>query len=55
VISTALYFGYNVRGGPSEVGAATARSMAVNIIAVTLISMFGTLIFWGANPRIPFG
>jgi phospholipid/cholesterol/gamma-HCH transport system permease protein len=55
VISTALYFGYNVRGGPAEVGAATAKSMGVNIIAVTLISMFGTLIFWGANPRIPFG
>jgi phospholipid/cholesterol/gamma-HCH transport system permease protein len=55
VIATALYYGYTVRGGPSEVGIATARSMAVNIIAVTAISMFGTLIFWGANPRIPFG
>ena len=55
VISTAVYFGYKVRGGPIEVGAATARSMAVNIIGVTLISMVGTLIFWGANPRIPIG
>ena len=55
VISTAVYFGYNVRGGPIEVGIATARSMAVNIIGVTLISMVGTLIFWGANPRIPIG
>jgi phospholipid/cholesterol/gamma-HCH transport system permease protein len=55
VISTALYFGYKVRGGPIEVGTATARSMAVNIIGVTLISMVGTLIFWGSNPRIPVG
>ena len=55
VISTAVYFGYKVRGGPIEVGTATARSMAVNIIGVTLISMVGTLIFWGANPRIPIG
>jgi len=55
VIATAVYYGYNVRGGPEEVGTATARSMAVNIMAVTLISMFGTLVFWGANPRIPFG
>ena len=55
VISTATYFGYRVRGGPIEVGTATARSMAVNIIGVTLISMIGTLIFWGANPRIPIG
>ena len=55
VISVALYFGFKVRGGPVEVGVATARSMAVNIIGVTLISMVGTLIFWGANPRIPIG
>jgi phospholipid/cholesterol/gamma-HCH transport system permease protein len=55
VITIALFFGYTVRGGPTEVGVATARSMAVNIIGVTFISMFGTLIFWGANPRIPFG
>ena len=55
VMSTALYFGYKVRGGAIEVGVATARSMAVNIIGVTLISMVGTLIFWGANPRIPVG
>ena len=55
VICTSLYFGYHVRGGPIEVGTATARSMGVNIIGVTLISMVGTLIFWGANPRIPVG
>jgi phospholipid/cholesterol/gamma-HCH transport system permease protein len=55
VICTAVFYGYTVRGGPSEVGVATARSMAVNIMAVTLISMAGTLVFWGANPRIPFG
>ena len=55
VITTALFFGYTVRGGPVEVGKATARSMAVNIIGVTVISMVGTLIFWGANPRIPVG
>ncbi len=55
VITTALFFGYTARGGPIEVGRATARSMAVNIIGVTFISMVGTLIFWGANPRIPIG
>jgi phospholipid/cholesterol/gamma-HCH transport system permease protein len=55
VLSVALYFGYQVRGGPIEVGVATARSMVVNIIGITFISALGTLIFWGANPRIPFG
>jgi phospholipid/cholesterol/gamma-HCH transport system permease protein len=29
--------------------------MAISIVGVTLISMAGTLIFWGANPRIPIG
>jgi phospholipid/cholesterol/gamma-HCH transport system permease protein len=55
VVSVAAYYGYRVRGGPVEVGGAVARSMAVNIIGVTVISMIGTLIFWGANPRIPIG
>jgi phospholipid/cholesterol/gamma-HCH transport system permease protein len=55
VLGTCLYFGYHVRGGPIEVGVATARSMAVNIIGITMISALGTLLFWGANPRIPFG
>jgi phospholipid/cholesterol/gamma-HCH transport system permease protein len=55
VITVSLYFGYGVRGGPEDVGVATARSMAVNIVGVTVISMAGTLIFWGANPRLPLG
>ena len=55
VLTVALFFGYGVRGGPVEVGVATARSMAVNIVGVTFISMAGTLIFWGANPRLPLG
>ncbi len=55
VVTVSLYFGYGVRGGPEDVGVATARSMAVNIVGVTVISMAGTLIFWGANPRLPLG
>ena len=55
VVVVALSFGYGVRGGPVDVGRATARSMAVNIVGVTLISTVGTLLFWGANPRLPLG
>jgi phospholipid/cholesterol/gamma-HCH transport system permease protein len=55
VVVTALTFGYTVRGGPVDVGTATARSMAVNIVGVTLLSTVGTLVFWGANPRLPLG
>jgi phospholipid/cholesterol/gamma-HCH transport system permease protein len=56
VVLVALHQGYGLRSrGPVDVGVATARSMAISIVGVTLISMAGTLIFWGANPRIPIG
>jgi phospholipid/cholesterol/gamma-HCH transport system permease protein len=29
--------------------------MVVNIIAVHIIGMLGSLVFWGANPRAPIG
>jgi phospholipid/cholesterol/gamma-HCH transport system permease protein len=53
VIVTALYFGYRVRGGPVEVGTATAQSMAVNLILVTVLNMIMTFVFWGFNPNLP--
>jgi phospholipid/cholesterol/gamma-HCH transport system permease protein len=53
VIITALFFGYRVRGGPVEVGTATAQSMAVNLILVTVLNMIMTFIFWGFNPNLP--
>lgn len=53
VILTALYFGYRVRGGPVEVGVATARSMAVNLMVVTILNMLMTFVFWGFNPNLP--
>jgi phospholipid/cholesterol/gamma-HCH transport system permease protein len=56
VVLVALHQGYALRArGPVDVGTATARSMAISIVGVTMISMAGTLIFWGANPRIPIG
>jgi len=56
VVLVALQQGYGLRArSPVDVGIATARSMAISIVGVTLISMVGTLIFWGANPRIPIG
>ena len=53
VIITALYFGYRVRGGPVEVGVATARSMAVNLMLVTVLNMLMTFVFWGFDPGLP--
>jgi phospholipid/cholesterol/gamma-HCH transport system permease protein len=53
VIATALYYGYRVSGGPVEVGEAVARSMAVNLLTVTVLNMILTFIFWGFNPNLP--
>jgi len=53
VIISALYYGYRVRGGPVEVGVATARSMALNLVLVTVLNMVLTFIFWGFNPNLP--
>ena len=55
IVLVGCYYGYTARGGPVGVGTATAKSMVVNIIAVHIIGMLGSLIFWGANPRAPIG
>jgi phospholipid/cholesterol/gamma-HCH transport system permease protein len=47
--------GYNASGGPVGVGEATAKSMVLNLVLVTLIGMLGTQVFWGTNPRAPIG
>ncbi len=53
VIGVALYHGYRVRGGPVEVGLATARAMSVNLILVVVLNMTMTFLFWGFDPRLP--
>jgi phospholipid/cholesterol/gamma-HCH transport system permease protein len=53
VIATALYYGYRVSGGPVEVGEAVARSMAVNLLTVTVLNMILTFVFWGFNQNLP--
>jgi phospholipid/cholesterol/gamma-HCH transport system permease protein len=55
IVIVGCYYGYNASGGPVGVGTATAKSMVVNIVAVHLIGMLGTQLFWGANPRAPIG
>ncbi len=34
-------------------GEATAQSMAVNLILVTVLNMVMTFIFWGFDPNLP--
>jgi phospholipid/cholesterol/gamma-HCH transport system permease protein len=55
IVLVGCYYGYTARGGPVGVGTATAKSMVLNLVFVTLIGMFGTQVFWGANPRAPIG
>jgi phospholipid/cholesterol/gamma-HCH transport system permease protein len=55
IVLVGCYYGYTASGGPVGVGAATAKSMVLNIVLVHLIGMTGTQLFWGANPRAPIG
>jgi phospholipid/cholesterol/gamma-HCH transport system permease protein len=55
IVLVCCYFGYNAGGGPVGVGAATAKSMAVNILGIHFIGLLGTQAFWGGNPRAPIG
>lgn len=50
-----LYYGYTAKNGPVGVGAATARSMVVNLVAIHVIGGALTAVFWGNTPRISFG
>jgi phospholipid/cholesterol/gamma-HCH transport system permease protein len=55
IVLVGCYYGFTASGGPVGVGKATAKSMVLNLVLVTLIGMLGTQIFWGANPRAPIG
>jgi phospholipid/cholesterol/gamma-HCH transport system permease protein len=55
IVLVGLYYGYTASGGPVGVGAATAKSMVLNTVAVHFLSMLGTMVFWGADPRAPIG
>jgi phospholipid/cholesterol/gamma-HCH transport system permease protein len=55
IVLVGLYYGYTASGGPVGVGTATAKSMVLNTIVVHFLSMLGTMVFWGANPRAPIG
>jgi phospholipid/cholesterol/gamma-HCH transport system permease protein len=55
IVLVGCYYGYKASGGPVGVGTATAKSVVLNLVLVNLIGMFGTQVFWGANPRAPIG
>jgi phospholipid/cholesterol/gamma-HCH transport system permease protein len=55
IVIVGCYYGYTASGGPVGVGTATAKSMVFNTVAVHLVGMLGTQVFWGFNPNAPIG
>jgi phospholipid/cholesterol/gamma-HCH transport system permease protein len=55
VVLVGCYYGYTASGGPVGVGTATAKSMVLNIVLVTLIGVMGSQIFWGGHANVPIG
>jgi phospholipid/cholesterol/gamma-HCH transport system permease protein len=56
VVLVGCYYGFKVRGGPVQVGRATATAMVVNLIGVHVIGILGSELFWGGdNAGLPIG
>jgi phospholipid/cholesterol/gamma-HCH transport system permease protein len=55
VVLVGCYYGFKVRGGPVEVGRATAKAMIVNLLGVHVIGILGSQLFWGGSPHLPIG
>jgi phospholipid/cholesterol/gamma-HCH transport system permease protein len=55
VVLVGCSYGFRVRGGPIEVGQATARAMVINLLGVSVIGILGSQLFWGAAPRLAIG
>lgn len=53
IVGVALYYGYNASGGPVGVGRATAKSMIINLVLISIIGTIGTLFFWGLETNAP--
>ncbi|MGQ0573046.1 MAG: ABC transporter permease [Pseudonocardia sp.] len=53
IVGVGLYYGYTASGGPVGVGRATAKSMIINLVLISLIGMIGTFLFWGLQPNSP--
>jgi phospholipid/cholesterol/gamma-HCH transport system permease protein len=49
VVLVGVYYGFKVRGGPVEVGVATAKAMIANLIGIHAIGIIGTQLFWGGQ------
>ncbi|WP_026909858.1 MlaE family ABC transporter permease [Patulibacter minatonensis] len=55
IVIAAMYYGINAKGGPVGVGEATARSMVVALILTMVLNEGFTILFWGADSKLPVG
>jgi phospholipid/cholesterol/gamma-HCH transport system permease protein len=55
IVLVGLYYGYRARGGPVGVGAATARSMILNLVLIHVLGAATSTLFWGTSARTPVG
>jgi phospholipid/cholesterol/gamma-HCH transport system permease protein len=53
IVLVGCYYGYNARGGPVGVGNATAKSMILNMIIVSVVGAAFMQLFFGGNARLP--
>ena len=55
IVLVGMYYGYRARGGPVGVGAATARSMILNLVLIHVLGAAMSTLFWGTEARTPVG
>jgi phospholipid/cholesterol/gamma-HCH transport system permease protein len=46
------YYGYNASGGPAGVGVAVGRAIRLSIVAVVVLNLILSLIFWGGGNTV---
>ena len=46
------YYGYNATGGPAGVGVAVGRAIRLSIVAVVVINLVLSLVFWGGGNTV---
>jgi phospholipid/cholesterol/gamma-HCH transport system permease protein len=46
------YYGYNASGGPAGVGVAVGKAIRTSIIAIVLLNLFMSFLFWGTKTTV---
>ena len=46
------YYGFTAKGGPEGVGVAVGRAIRLSIVAVVLLNLVLSLLFWGGGNTV---